>query len=282
MKGQQTATMSRRALILTAFAPRLPAQPQSPVSLEGIRKYTATAIVSFLGINLVTRHGAASGFARVDERDGETRIEFGAGSIPERCAGINRMGYIREVVSPHGPSRRTFGFMTVSREESFSEARQALYNRAPLQPFVVLDSSGDASASESRVASLHCPSSLRWPDWPSVEAEILRLWPGAPKRVSRLDGFLPGFLSAVRHAMRQGEHGSILYTHNDKCFTLAWSATPAPSGTVELQGSISGAGKARFKVWFEAGHPDSPPLAFEYQPRAYLKVRFDAVTGEQS
>jgi hypothetical protein len=231
---------------------------------------------------LVTRHGAAGGFARAVELNGETVIEFGAGSHPERCAGVNRMGYIRETVAGSAPRRRTFGFMTVSREDSFQQARKALDHAGPEQPFVILDSTGDLNGCESRVASVSCASSLRWPDWRAVESELMKRWPAAEKRVSRTQGFMPGFLSAVRTAMMRGGRGTLAYLHNDKNYTLDWSTLRNPAGTAELHGRISGHGKARFKVWFDPARPGAPPLAFEYQPRSFLRVRFDAVTGEQS
>ncbi len=73
-----------------------------PAGLAGatasrIGYYTATATVTFLGISLVTREAAASGFARAEALDGTTILEFGAGSHHERCAGLNRLGDIREL-----------------------------------------------------------------------------------------------------------------------------------------------------------------------------------------
>lgn len=282
MVGQHKHPISRRALLLSTLLQRLPAQPRPPASELEARNYTATAVVCFLGINLVTRHGAAGGFARAVEHGGETVIEFGAGSLPERCAGINRMGYIREIVAGPAPRRRTFGFMTVSREESLQQARKALNQAGPEQPFVILDSTADLNGCESRVASVTCASSLRWPDWRAVESELLKRWPAAEKRISRTHGFMPGFLSAVRTAMMRGGQGSLAYIHNDKNYNLDWSTSLNSTGAAELQGRISGHGKARFKVWFDPSHPGAPPLAFEYQPRSFLRVRFDAVTGEQS
>lgn len=282
MVGQHIPPIARRALVLSALLPRLAAQPRPPASEPEIRNYTATAVVGFLGITLVTRHRAAGGFARVVEQDGETVIEFGAGSFPERCAGINRMGYIRESIADHGLRRRTFGFMTVSREESLQQARKALQKTGPEQPFVILDSTGDASGCESRVASLTCASSLRWPEWRRVESEIMKRWPAAEKRVSRTRGVMPGFLSVVREAMKRGGLGSLAYLHNDQRYNLEWSTQPGQDGAAELQGRISGHGRARFRVWFDPAQPGAPPLAFEYQPRSFLRVRFDAVTGDQS
>jgi len=282
MVGQHTPQIGRRALLLSALLPRLAAQPSTPSSELEARNYTATAVVGFLGITLVTRHGAAGGFARAVEHDGETVIEFGAGSLPERCAGVNRMGYIRETVAGVAPRRRTFGFMTVSREESLQQARNALHRSGSEQPFIILDSTADSNGCESRVASVNCASSLRWPEWQAVESEIMKRWPAAEKRISRTQGFMPGFLSAVRAAMMRGGKGSLAYIHNDKRYNLDWSTAGGSSTTAELQGRISGQGKARFKVWFDPSRPGAPPLAFEYQPRSFLRVRFDAVTGEQS
>lgn len=110
----------------------------------------------------------------------------------------------------------------------------------------------------------------------------MKRWPSAPKRVTRLPGAMPGFLSAVRTAMMQGGSGSLAYAHNDKQYALNWTVARARHGIAELDGRISGHGKARFKVWFDPSEPGAPPLAFEYQPKSYLRVRFDAVTGEQS
>jgi hypothetical protein len=276
MKHSQARTFSRRALLMTLLPGVAPAAGNQPLS--GVRFYTATATVTFLGITLVTRKSAASGFARVGQAGGATILEFGAGSHPERCAGVNRLGYIRETVGgveSGGTRRRTFGFMTSSKEESFQQARKALGDARAEQSYTVLDSVGDSAGCESRVGAVPCSSSLRWPDWQAVESELMKQWPAAPKRLARLEGERSGFLAVVRGAMLQGGRGKAAYVHNDKSYTLDWSIRHDAAGRHELEGRISGGGKARFRLWFDESQPGAPPVAFEYQPRSFLRLLFE-------
>jgi hypothetical protein len=280
MRLRDGQTYSRRGLLM-ALLP----WPAAAEASRGIRHYTATATVTFLGVTLVTRKGAGSGFARAEESGGTTVLEFGAGSHPERCAGINRLGYIREVVettATGGRRRRMFGFMTSSREESLQEARRALGGRQPAHAYTMLESAGDAAGIESRVASVACSAALSWPRWQEVESELMEAWKPAPKRTARIEGEKPGFLSVVRHAMRRGGSGREPYAHYDKTYTLEWRTRPLAGGMSELEGRISGGGKAKFRLWYDPSRPCDPPWEFEFQPRAFLRLLFESVTEEKT
>lgn len=282
MKRSNGATYSRRALLL-GWLP-WPAAASTAGAGRGLRHYTATATVTFLGVTLVTRKGAGSGFARVEESGGRTLLEFGAGSHPERCAGVNRLGYIREIeeaTASEGRRRRISGFMTSSGEQSLREARRALEGGHPALAYTMLESAGDSAGSESRVASVACSAALSWPGWQAVERELAEAWKAAPKRTARLEGEMPGFLSAVRHAMLRGRSGRAIYAHFDKTYTLDWRVRPLAGGMSELDGRIGGGGKAKFRLWYETSRPGDPPSAFECQPRAFLRLLFESVTEEK-
>src|SRR5579862_9050068 len=97
---------------------------------KSIRKYTANATVTLLGCPIVSKSGVGSGYILIDESDGSTTIELGAGSHPESARGLNRLGLIQESVVESAPGEVSecsyFAFMTASKEKSLDDARKAL------------------------------------------------------------------------------------------------------------------------------------------------------------
>jgi hypothetical protein len=79
---------------------------------EKEKRYRIDATIVVFGIPVYTRTGVGGGFARVEERDGERRLQFAAGSWPAQARGLNRLGFVEERASETGSSY--FGFMTAS------------------------------------------------------------------------------------------------------------------------------------------------------------------------
>jgi hypothetical protein len=66
------------------------------------RRYRANATITLLSIPLVSRADVGSGYTLIEQTSGPAgntvAIQFGAGSYPGRAHGLNRLGYIQEVL----------------------------------------------------------------------------------------------------------------------------------------------------------------------------------------
>ena len=97
------------------------------------RTYRADAIILVLGITIFRRAGVGGGQASLEETGEGASLRrtlfFAAGSDPKHAHGLNRLGWIREVVlgPASTPSESTyFGVLTSSPEESLEHARKAV------------------------------------------------------------------------------------------------------------------------------------------------------------
>jgi len=100
------------------------------------RGYRADAQVLLFGLPVLRREGVGGGSALWREYDtggADRLLEFNGFSTPARAAGLNRLGFIREMASmaeSEGPECSYFGLMTASPEESAEEARKSLHSGA--------------------------------------------------------------------------------------------------------------------------------------------------------
>ncbi len=131
--------MTRRCLVrlLVAWTPAAALGSRQPVSpTDHTVRYRAKATILMLSVPMFSRDNVGGGYLRVAERDeaGARRIdlEFAAGSLPQRAAGLNRFGAFEESVLEMDGSLASatyFGFMSASNETSIDQARSALKSK---------------------------------------------------------------------------------------------------------------------------------------------------------
>jgi len=254
-----------------------------------------------------SRSDVGGGFARMVETSSAphpgVRLLFVSGSRPDRAHGLNRMGYIEESVSESNarPGHAEYlGFMTASGEESLTDARKALHApSADAVPFVASRGEIDSGGARHVVRRMLLPASSRWTDAQRllglVEEDLDR--PGNDAKSADLShGERPGtflytVLGMVRSPARTTD-GSFL--HNGKLFHLHAVKRPdaqagqkfvesrlmaSPGDAVELTGLIRNAKtgvETTFRVWFDRTSPNALPLRFEFQPKSYLRLVFEA------
>lgn len=97
------------------------------------RTYVASATITLCSIPLLSKSGVGTGYTVIEEaagRPGRTvAIQFGAGSYPENTRGLNRLGFIQEVVVEGRDAAvdcAYLAFMTTSQEKSLDEAKNAM------------------------------------------------------------------------------------------------------------------------------------------------------------
>lgn len=268
------------------------------------RRYSVQATVTVLGIPLVSRSGVGSGCARVETAANVVAIRFAAGSWPESARGLNRVGYIEEVVSEQtGGSPAAcayFAFMTSSEEKNLEQARKALESANGETPYAVASGAGNGGRFVSRLTRLRLPSGLTWRNL----AELVNMTrtansSDANARRSECDvengASAPAtFLYAIRKAIAcQERETDQTLVYNGREYRLKTAAEPdASMGARFAERKLARADRvirlnaslkemrtgqiSRFEVWFEPGPGCAPPLRFEYQARSFLRLVFEA------
>jgi hypothetical protein len=302
------------SLLALPFAPILPAaepaRPETHVQAETTlqRSYRADANIVLFGITLFSRGDVGGGYARIMETPSgphsSVRLLFVSGSRPDRAHGLNRMGYIEESVSESNarPSHAEYlGFMTASGEESLADAKKALHGPSVGEvQFVASRGEIDGGSARHTVRRMLLPASSRWTDAQHllglVGEDLDRRGTDAQSadlsHGERPGTFLYTVLSMVRSPAAVTD-GSFL--HNGKLFRLhavkrsdektgaklvESRLMSSPRDAVELAGLIRNAKtgvETTFRVWFDRTSANALPLRFEFQPKSYLHLVFEAL-----
>jgi hypothetical protein len=289
----------------------LPAAVPAGAEIVAERSYRAGANVVLFGVTVFSRSDVGGGFARLAETssglNGTVRLLFVSGSRPDRAHGLNRMGYIEESVAETNarPSHAEyFGFMTASGEDNLADARKALHGPTDGEvPFVASRGEIDGANARHTVRHVALPASLRWTNAQQlldVVKEDLN-GPGAGSGQAELNrGESPGtFLYTVLSMERSpARTNDAAFVHNGKLFRLhAVKRVDEKMGAqfvddrlisssrdaVELAGLIRNATtgtETAFRVWFDRTSPNLLPLRFEFQPKSYLRLAFEALPAE--
>jgi hypothetical protein len=302
-----------RALLFATVLPGAVAPAAEPATAEIIaqRSYRADANIVLFGITIFSRSDVGGGFARLVETSSGSnstiRLLFVSGSRPDRAHGLNRMGYLEESVAETNarPSHADyFGFMTASAEDNLADARKALHGPSAGEvPFVASRGEIDGSNARHTVRHVVLPASCRWTNAQQlldVVKEDLN-GPGAGSGQAGLNhGERPGtFLYTVLSVERSpARTNDATFVHNGKLFRLHAvkradermgaqfvddHLIASPRDAVELAGLIRNAAtgaETTFRVWFDRTSPNLLPLRFEFQPKSYLRLAFEASPAE--
>jgi hypothetical protein len=283
-----------------------------PASASGeprtnVTRYVAGASVTLFSIPLVSRASVGSGFAVIEEaesRSGRTlSIQFGAGSTPDRARGLNRLGFIQEAIleeSGNPTECAWLAFMTTSQEKSLDQAERAIATTGPTVPYTASQGAGLSGKFRYCLQRLEFPSHYTWRDAAQLVERAKEAMMGqaeAEAAVPPANQARPAtFLYCVHRAMldpRPQTTGHLVF--NGKHFQLdarkepdetatAWFAgrnlLQSPSSSVTRLNAVITAKltgeKTPFRLWYEAGREQMPPLRFEYQAKSFLRLTFEA------
>jgi len=293
------------------FATVLSAAEPASAEIVAERSYRADANVVLFGITVFSRSDVGGGFARLVESssgsNGTVRLLFVGGSRPDRARGLNRMGYIEESVTETSarPSHAEyFGFMTASGEENLADARKALHGPSEGEAsFVASRGEIDGANARHTVRHVVLPASSRWTNAQQlldmVREDLDR--PGSGAGQAEINhGDRPGtFLYTVLGMERApARTNDATFVHNGKLFHLHVvkhvdertgalfvedRLIASPRDAMELAGLIRNAvtgTETTFRVWFDRTSPNLLPLRFEFQPKSYLRLAFEALPAE--
>jgi hypothetical protein len=296
-------------LVAGTLLSRAEGSDNSPENKTWQRRYSATATITLLSVPIVSKGDVGSGFILIEEAERVRAIQFGAGSFPERARGLNRLGFIREVIaerSPGEPAQWTyFAFMTTSAEKNVEQAKRALENSGATIPYAVAEGTGRAGSFVSKLDHIDLSSRVTWRDYPQLTDAVRAAVTAAgtaPHPVSQSAGLnLPAgerapttFLNAVRTALMSARaRTSAALIYNAKQFLLrsekqpdtdmgahfaARNLVPDAGRVMLLNARLEECATGRvtpFKVWFESGREHLPPLRFEYQAKPFLRLAFE-------
>jgi hypothetical protein len=268
------------------------------------RTYRADAQIVLLGVPFLHRSRVGGGSAiwresQLPQRGMLRFLEFTGFSLPERAAGLNRLGFIREMsrFEEGAPSESIyFGLMTSSPEESAEEARKALESHAKEAVYSVIEGRIAADAVETVGAHFSAPAQWSVHNREELMQNARMALAEAPSKPGEaIQAIGPAtFLQALADLLRDSGRGETRYIYGGKLYHLRVARSEDPKATatfrergliapnssiVRVNGSLRreiGGKEQSFRLWFEAGAQKPIPLRIEYQAKSYLRLVFEA------
>jgi hypothetical protein len=242
------------------------------------------ATVTALGIRVFNRNNIGGGYATVEL--GETAsatciaLQFAAGSLPDRAGSLNRFGMLREAIACRndGAEEAAFaGFITSSKEESLSEARNALRRVEGGVPLALAWGYSRGGRNYAQIVHTTVDSSATWMQSEEILNDLLNQVSSDLSTETHAESGA-GFLSVMRSA-GISTNGSICKTflHNCKKYELRTQRKASVPG--ELTGEIHndhGQVTAQFRALYDPVDPSGLPIRFEYNPRSFLRLTFES------
>jgi hypothetical protein len=290
-------------LLMGALAP--PAQRGSAGDFTKERRYRADAQILVLSLPILRRSGVGGGSVVWREwraPAGLNRLlEFTGYSNPERSAGLNRLGLIRETSCAEDAGVQNessyFGVMTASPEESAAEAHQALQSTATEATYSAIQGRIAGGQVETATALFRGPARLSPERRNELYARAAQALSSAPNKAPefRAIGPIPAlFLHALADALHASGSGQAQYVYNGRLYRLWVRRTAdahaaayfrergiirAGAEVVRVAGKVrreAGGKETEFRVWIEEGAAQPVPLRIDFQPKAYLRLVFEA------
>lgn len=284
---------------------QLRGHPEEHAGITQQTLYRADATILLLSLPIYKRRGAGGGRLELEQRrDGERdtlSIRFAAGSYPERARGLNRLGYIEEVIVSRASQVKElayFGFMTSSPEKDVAAARRAM------------EKSGQSAVTYSAAEGRIC-SGIETSRKSSLNRTGIHTW---TQTGQLLDQVRTAFLDDKEAEIRTRKHEGVPATFLFSLLSAAWSRentfeasysylgkdyriqvekrpdaetgrrlaqdglTHSPDAVALLNGTIQELEKdksVKFKLWIEdTGRPELP-IRFEYRARPFLRLSFE-------
>jgi hypothetical protein len=267
--------------------------------------YRVDATVLLLSVPILRRNGV--GDARVALRQAPTTdengprrrlaLEFAAASDPARAHGLDRMGWIREVVlEKDGVAQRAgvLGIMSDSPEQTAEEARTALRNDPSVERLVAIDSSfsgGGEHRTRSRVIRFQAPRG-NWTggeSLPDLARQSFQSCPASWKEAQWPGEAVPHtFLYALKRCLEPGGPRSSEYIWNQNRYAMHLQreadanashefSVPVDRIRGELENVTQNLRSLHFQIWIDRESPVPMPIRIEFQPRSFLRLTLEAV-----
>jgi hypothetical protein len=262
------------------------------------RRYRADAQVVLLGVTLLRRPGVGAGSATWSENSQVRLLDFTGYSFPERAAGLNRFGFIRELSRGEAGALESIylGLMTASPEESAAEARKALYAEKHDQLYTVIEGRLAPGSVETLTAHFTASATLSVAQHTELLARAQEALAAAPRKPPEFDPATAPqrtFLQALADLLQNPSREQTRYVYNARLYDLRLQRYADPKATAYFRGKglisqgaavvraegrlrrEAGGKETNFQVWVEqTARP--LPLRIEYQAKPYLRLIFEA------
>jgi hypothetical protein len=266
------------------------------------RRYRADAQVLVFGLPVLRRDGVGGGsvlWREYDTGSAARLLEFSGYSTPARAAGLNRLGFIREMArmaESDGPECSYFGLMTASPEESAEEARKSLHSGAKEQAYTAIE--GRIAPGETATATAHftAPATVSGENREELVERARRALASAAevRTAGPARETSHSFLQELARLLIRpdGKEGRCLYSGRPYGIRLIRSLDAKATGyfrerrliagsaeVVRVSGRLrreAGGKETEFRLWIPSGAERPLPLRIEYQPKAYLRLVFEA------
>jgi len=271
-------------------------------ALDLARRYRADAHLLVFGLPMLHRQGVGEGSviwrefaAGVPAR----LLEFHAFSAPERAAGLNRMGLIRELArtGESGGECIYFGLMTASPEETPAAGRDALHSSAKEQTFTAIDGRIGSGRTETAIAHFTAPASVSG----RCTTEVLELARRALASAQTVavpqaeEEYSQSFLQCLAGLLLQPEKAEGRYLYSGRRYRLQLSRSSDNKATtyfgergligsservIRVAGQVhreAGGVATEFRLWTADGAKRPLPLRIDFRAKSYLRLVFEAV-----
>ena len=253
-------------------------------SATASRRYRIDATILICGAPVFTRKGVGEAYASIESgaSDGATAValQFAAGCWPERAAGLNRFGILREaaIEDQDGNTEYVFaGLITTSKEESLGEARKSLAASNTGTPLTVARGIIREGRATARTGHIEVPREFRWTDAAAMLGKTLGPEQALAPREIAVD-HAPTFLAAMRNAALQSQSSRRFpFLHNGKLYRL--DVQRGRGSARELASVIwnsLGAKAAEFRTSYRTGDQSGLPEFIDYRPKSFLRLSLHA------
>ena len=264
-----------------------------------VRRYRADAAILLLGVTIFRRSAVGGGQASIEEiiegNITKRTFFFAAGSDAARAHGVNRLGWMREIVRESGsvPIEVTyFGVLTSSPEESLGQARKSVATPSSgRSTYSAVSGHNTPGQSRSAITHFELPSTALWSDRRLIDTAQATFhrkvdwretsWPGASKEAP------PTFLLELARLLSQpARRVSGRYVYNEQEYLLELDRQQPgkhggkPDRLTPVHGRIRNQRtgvETTFVIWLEDAPGSIIPVRIEYQPRSFLRLVFESV-----
>ena len=312
--GEPIRTQSRRAFLeaLTGVALAGAARAAAfdevkdrdagrPPRIDLQRRYRADAQVMLLGMPLLHRESVGGGsvvWREFEGTGGARLLEFHGFSSPDRAAGLNRLGFIREfsrTTEAGRPECTYFGLMTAITEENVDAARNALHSPVTEQNYTAIDGRIASGETTTATARFSAPAAIPV----DRHSELLDRARHALASANRVASDVApdcahSFLQVLADLLSRSGSSEARYIYSGRIYLLQLTRNPdgraaahfrqrrliGPSEeVVRVTGRLcceDGGPETEFRLWIPGGGARPLPLRIEYQPKSYLRLAFEA------
>jgi len=283
--------------IATPATPRPQVPPDSapgPQPRTTARTYRADAVILLLGISIYRRTGVGDGKASLEESGEGASLRrtlfFAAGSDPKRAHGLSRLGWMREVVlGPEtAPSEITYsGVLTSSPEESLEHARKSINGPSSGRSvFSAVSGRNTAGRSRSAITHFEFAATAGWSDRALIDRAESTFdanatwretsWPNSPDQAP------PTFLCQLATLLRSRSRSAAgKFVYGEQEYLLKLEAQQlSRERLLPVRGKVRNLRtgyETPFRLWLGEDTASFVPVRFEFQPRSFLKLTFEAV-----